>query len=141
MITPAEVALMRADHTAMLTDTCLIRTPPVWVGPVGSGTLQPGAVAEVIPGHGTAPVRCRVVDDANVAGRSAVAGQDATVRRFTVTLPWEVTVPVTGMDLEIVQSDSPKLVGLTLRLVAEQMRTVTTGLRVAATLNLAPGEG
>ena len=102
IVTSDDIALMRADQDGLLPDLCRVRLPGEWSGPVGSAVWSDGATVECGGERCDGYVPCRIVDDEAVHTMSQSGGQDVTVRRFTITLPWRVRVPLIGLVLEVV---------------------------------------
>lgn len=138
MLSPADLALMRADAMQLLPDLCEIRHPDTIGILDGHEAHTVGDIAIQWQGQNQIPCSAVRVGTDVTTYSASIGGQDVDSRRYIVSLPWEIgTVPV-GLVVVMKSSTSGYLAGRRLSVDSVGGRTNDVLRRVLAVDNLDP---
>ncbi|MEO3978774.1 DUF6093 family protein [Streptomyces sp. CAU 1734] len=123
----------RAAARELMRDQLTITRPGAPVFDWASGTETPGAGVTLYPPAGT-PGIARVKPETGDGREVEVAEDLMTLRRYTVSLPWDTPMPVRPVpgDLAVVTaSEDPRMVGLRLWVTGVGYSSTATAWRIS----------
>lgn len=106
MLTPFQLAQARAAQEAIMTATCVIRSP-------GDGYIWDPELQQEVPDPGDVVYtgKCRW-QRASLSAQVIIAGeQDVTVTQYVGAIPYEQADVLAGMTLEVTAAADPALLG------------------------------
>lgn len=131
LLSPADLAALRADHQLTMRDTVTIRKPGTgWVYDPVTDTEWPAPGVVVYAGPGR-------VQSANRAASTVQAGtQTVTVGDMVGAVPYTVTEMAPDQTITVDVSDDPGLQGRTFVIATVEASTFATARHFYATSNL-----